>query len=510
MIAWLKDLDGRYLHINRRYATDLNTTAERLYGRTDPELPARETVDGPRRQYADDGLEEPLQLEYSIPAFEARPTLTAIRFAVRAPDGQPVGICGVAAPVSEARLAHDEAARLMEIERGSRLGSAAARSEPLEKWEVGTEAAGATGVDSGPAWAQQLEDELEASRARAEQAEADAAHFRHDEVEGELEAARARAEQAEADAAHFRVEVEGELEAARARAEQAEADAAHLRVEVEGELEAARARAEQAEADAAHLRVEVEGELEAARARAEQAEADAAHFRDMAERASQELLAISSRAASNAEPELAGKLVDQVGQLQQELEQTRAELEQARAEGRAAHEEIGAELEQARAEARASQEEAHAELEQARAEGRAAQEEIGAELEQARAEVRATHEDLVAALSEREQAREEREQARTEAERSRLAAAEARTAAIAAQEELEAARIGHAQATAELTDRLRERDTRIGSLHAPAALVSGLSADLQRAIASERERGKELTRALDQLVARLADLEPGE
>jgi chromosome segregation ATPase len=467
VIAWLKDLEGRYLHINRRYAADLNTSAERLRGRADSELPARETVDGPRRQYADDGLEEPLQLEYSIPAFEARPTLTALRFAVRALDGQPVGICGVAAPMNEARLAHEEAARLMEIERGSRLGSAAMPPEPLEKWEAGTEAADAPGVDSGPAWAKQLEDELEASRARAEQAEADAAHFRHDHVEGELEAARARAEQAEADAARFRVEVEAELEAARARAEQAEADAARFRMEVDGELEAARARAAQAEADATH-------------------------FREMAERASQELLAISSRVASDAEPELAGELADHVGALQQELQQTRAELEQARAEGRAAQEEIRGELERTRAEARASQQDAYAEL------------------EEARAEVRATHEELVTAVSEREQAREEREQARTEAERSRLAAAEARTAAIAAQEELEAARIGHAQATAELTDRLRQQDTRIDSLHAPVAHVSGLSADLQRAIASERERGDELTRALDQLVARLADLEPAE
>ena len=428
VIAWLKDLDGRYLHINRRYATDLNTSAERLCGRTDPELPARETVDGPRRQYADDGLEEPLQLEYSIPAFEARPTLTALRFAVRATDGRPVAVCGVAAPVSEARLAHDEAARLMGIERASRLGSAATRSDLLEQWEVGNEPAAARGVGSdGPVGLQQVEHELDATLARAEQAEADA-QSRDKQVEDELQAAFARAEQAEAAAAHFRAQVEGELEEARARADQAEADAAHFRGQVEGELEAARARADQAEADAAH-------------------------FRDMAERASEELLAVSSSVASDAEPELAGELAHHVGELQQRLEQNRAELEQARAEARAAQE------------------------------------------------------DLAVARSEREQAREEREQARAEAERSRLAAAEARTAAIAAQEELEAARIGQAQATAELTDRLRDRDTRIESLHAPAALVSGLSADLQRAIASERERGEELMRALDQLVARLADLD---
>ena len=356
-IAWLKDLDGRYLHVNHRYAADLNTSADRLHGRTDAELPARETVDGPRSQWANDGLQEPLQLEYTIPPYEGRPALVALRFAIRDPQGQAVGVCGVAATINEAQLAREEAARLTQIERWSRMDPAAVRAELLEEWGVGIEPDDARGTDGEG----EFHEHWEPPQDQRPEPHAD------DPPQPE----------------HF------------------------------------------------------EGELDAARARAGQADADAAQAREAAERAREELDALRHQLeelqrASHAQPEPAAHLSDRVEQLQRDLEQARAE---------------------------------------------------------------------------REQAREEREQARIEAERARVAAAEARSAAIVAQGELELARSGQAQATAELGDRLRDRERQLESLHAPAALVGGLSADLQRAIASERERGKELSKALEQLVARLAELD---
>jgi PAS domain-containing protein len=135
-IVWVKDLDGRYLFANARYAKDFGTSEERLRGNTDADLPETETVDGPRLRYAEDGLQEPLQLEYTVPAIEKRPALAAFRFALRDETGQPVATCGVAAPVAEAHVARDEAVRLMQLERWNRLDPIDVRAELLEQWHV--------------------------------------------------------------------------------------------------------------------------------------------------------------------------------------------------------------------------------------------------------------------------------------------------------------------------------------------------------------------------------------
>ena len=58
-------------------------------------------IEGLRLEEKDAGP-EPLELEYTIGAFEERPAFAALRFALRDADGQPTAICGVAASVAEA------------------------------------------------------------------------------------------------------------------------------------------------------------------------------------------------------------------------------------------------------------------------------------------------------------------------------------------------------------------------------------------------------------------------
>jgi hypothetical protein len=134
--VWVKDLDGRYLFANQRYARDLKTSEERLRGNTDADLPETETVDGPRLRYAEDGLKEPLQLEYTVPAVDRRPAMAAFRFPLRDETGEPIATCGVAAPTSEAQVARVEAVRLMQLERWNRLDPVEVRAEVLEQWHV--------------------------------------------------------------------------------------------------------------------------------------------------------------------------------------------------------------------------------------------------------------------------------------------------------------------------------------------------------------------------------------
>jgi hypothetical protein len=120
VIGWLKDADGRYLYVNRPYVEQLGTTEERLLGRTDAELPPDEVVDGPRiRGGARDG-EGPIDLEYRVAAFESRPELAVMRFAVRDEAGAIVGLCGVAGAVVDAELVTSECHDLLRMLHGER------------------------------------------------------------------------------------------------------------------------------------------------------------------------------------------------------------------------------------------------------------------------------------------------------------------------------------------------------------------------------------------------------
>jgi PAS domain S-box-containing protein len=140
VIAWLKDPSGHYLHVNPRYVDDLGVTQDRLLGHTDADVSQSQTVDGPRLSGTQDGVEEPVELEYLVPAFGERPALTVIRFMIRDHGGEPVALCGMAAPLEESHRVRDEVARILKIERWSRMSSAAVRAELLVEWglELGT------------------------------------------------------------------------------------------------------------------------------------------------------------------------------------------------------------------------------------------------------------------------------------------------------------------------------------------------------------------------------------
>ena len=135
-IIWLKDLNGRYLRVNRRYTMHLGVSEDRIQGHSDAELNPRETIDGPRLQDRDPAIPEPLQLEYTVPPFEGRAALSVLRFPVRDRAGAPVAVCSVAAPLEATQVANTEAARLMEVERFSRVDADAIRAEFLREWEL--------------------------------------------------------------------------------------------------------------------------------------------------------------------------------------------------------------------------------------------------------------------------------------------------------------------------------------------------------------------------------------
>lgn len=135
-IIWLKDLNGRYLRVNKRFGEALETNADQVCGKTDEELTPGGSIEGMRPRTGEGPRREPLELEYTVGPVDDRPPFAVLRFALRDADGEATAVCGVAAPLARADLARSECARLMRLERWSRSDEAAVRAELLDEWGV--------------------------------------------------------------------------------------------------------------------------------------------------------------------------------------------------------------------------------------------------------------------------------------------------------------------------------------------------------------------------------------
>jgi PAS domain-containing protein len=280
-LVWLKDLEGRYVRVNSRFTTFLSTSEDRLLGRTDAEVPPAETVDGPRAQDREEGVEEPLQLEYFVGPYQGREALVVLRFPVADRRGTPALVCGVAAPSSEAQVARSEAARLLRVERWSRLDAESVRAELLAEWGLLPDARGriaaTPAADGAPASAEQ---EAAVAEARAERAtavaERDTALAANEKLAADLEAATARV-----------AELEKAVQAARAGGKQSDAEAklAEQAAELDRALTRERERAEELERTLALVRQRLGDDAEAARAEVQRARADAEAARTEVQRA---------------------------------------------------------------------------------------------------------------------------------------------------------------------------------------------------------------------------------
>jgi len=379
-IVWLKELDGRHMRVNRKFISVLGGSEQELLGRTDDELPTAATVDGPRHQDPERAASEPVEFGYTVPAYQDRPALSVLRFLVHGADGDPVAVCGVAAPMAQSEVAENEAARLMQLNRWSRLDPESIRSDVLEEWgvriadvseqmaldpddhldewEMASQpvvapepvVAPQPAVAIEPVVAVQPDPRLEAELAVATAARDEAMSVRDDALsaraameervhalEVQLEQARFAAEPGAApvdvDAAEAIAAARAEAEAARAGVEQARAEAeaarsvalnAHAeteaaRAETEAAREASRADVEAAMADAETARAQiraVQDEIASLRAEAEAARIEAAAAR--AEAASAWTEAESERTNASL---FAGQLADARRQLQHQRAQ---------------------------------------------------------------------------------------------------------------------------------------------------------------------------------------------
>jgi len=99
---FLKDLDGRYLLVNREFASLFDLAAAAVIGRTDFDILPRDTALAVRANDARAlAAPEPLHIEERIPTRGALRTYLSVKFPLRDGGGRTYGVGGIATDISE-------------------------------------------------------------------------------------------------------------------------------------------------------------------------------------------------------------------------------------------------------------------------------------------------------------------------------------------------------------------------------------------------------------------------
>jgi len=129
-VIFVKDLEGRYLLINRRYCDLFGITTDAMVGRTDADLfPAEvaEAIQAADRVVLAAG--EPREFEEVVPHEDGPHTYLALKFPLRNEDGRPYALCGIATDITE-RQQHQEQVRALNQSLEQRV---AARTRALDE-----------------------------------------------------------------------------------------------------------------------------------------------------------------------------------------------------------------------------------------------------------------------------------------------------------------------------------------------------------------------------------------
>jgi PAS domain S-box-containing protein len=97
-----KDLDGRYLLVNRRWGEILDLTEEEVVGRTDAEIfPPDQALDYRRNDLQVLQTRQPLTIEEHAVIDGERRTFLAVKFPIIDRDGQARAVCGISTDITE-------------------------------------------------------------------------------------------------------------------------------------------------------------------------------------------------------------------------------------------------------------------------------------------------------------------------------------------------------------------------------------------------------------------------
>ena len=131
----VKDLDGRYLLVNKQLERILQIPREEMLGRTDSEVLAPE---GAQRSRAHDlaalRAGGPVESEGPMPCADGVRTFLAVRFPLFDSDGRPYAVCGIGTDISDRKRAEEEIGRL--ASERARLIARSLESEERERRRI--------------------------------------------------------------------------------------------------------------------------------------------------------------------------------------------------------------------------------------------------------------------------------------------------------------------------------------------------------------------------------------
>jgi len=112
-VVFVKDLQLRYLLVNREYERRYRVQRDQIRGKTDFDIHPHDVAQAVRendRQVIESGI--PIQFEEAVPSAEGQRFFIAVKFLLRDRAGKPYAVCGIATDITERKWAESEIRQL--------------------------------------------------------------------------------------------------------------------------------------------------------------------------------------------------------------------------------------------------------------------------------------------------------------------------------------------------------------------------------------------------------------